>query len=135
MNASNTCSPTVTLCHPKIIASTPDPLYTDDLIEVELEFETQLEHSNNIPIVCLNQITKNGGKTILLDSNDLYMTYDNFQQLIFTGLELLSGISKQYQASMTESDIRHMRSIQKSKALIELLKDHVSNLEASYEHR
>ena len=135
MNLNNTCSPTVTHCHPKIIASTPDPMYTDDLIEVELEFETQLEHSNNIPIVCLNQITKNGGKTILLDSNDLYMTYDNFQHLIFTGLELLSAISMQYQTSITESDTKHMRSIQRSKALLDLLKDHVSILEACYENR
>ena len=130
MNASNTFDLNEQLRHNKIIATTPDPLYSDDLIEVELEYEAQFELANNLPLVCLNQLDKNSGQTILLESKDLYLTYDNFHQLLYTGLDFYAVLSNQYRASLVESEELRRKAMEQTKALIDMLQNHYSLLEA-----
>ena len=130
MIASNTFDLNEQLRHNKIIATTPDPLYSDDLIEVELEFEAQFELANNLPLVCLNQLDKNSGQTILLESKDLYLTYDNFHQLLYTGLDFYAVLSNQDRASFVESEAQRTKAMEQTKALIDMLQDHYSVLEA-----
>ncbi len=130
INASNTCELHDQLRHNMIIATTPDPLYSDDLIEVELEFEAQFELNNNMPLICLNQLEKSSGQTILLDSKDLYLSYDNFHQLLYTGLDFYAVLSNQYRASFVTSDENRTKAMEQTKALIEMLQDHYSLLEA-----
>ena len=130
MNASNTLELHEQLRHLKIFATTPDPLYSDDLIDVELEFEAQFELANNLPLICLNQLDKNSGQTILLESKDLYLTYDNFHQLLYTGLDFFGVMSNQYRASFVETEEQRTKAMEQTKALIEMLQDHYSLLEA-----
>jgi len=130
MNASNTCDLHEQLRQNKIIATTPDPLYSDDLIEVELEFEAQFELNNNMPLICLNQLEKSSGQTILLDSKDIYFTHSNFYQLLYTGLDFFGVMSKQYRASFFTSDEEQTAAIHKTQALIDMLENHLSLLEA-----
>ena len=130
MNASNTFDLNEQLRHNKIFATTPDPLYSDDLIEVELEFEAQFELANNLPLVCLNQLDKTSGQTILLESKDLYLTYDNFHQLLYTGLDFFGVMSNQYRASFVTSDENRTKAMEQTKALVEMLQDHYALLEA-----
>ena len=130
MIASNTFDINEQLRHNKIIATTPDPLYSDDLIEVELEFEAQFELANNLPLVCLNQLDKTSGQTILLESKDLYLTYDNFHQLLYTGLDFFGVMSNQYRASFVETEEQRTKAMEQIKALVEMLQDHYALLEA-----
>ena len=115
-----------------ISATTPDPDYIDDLINVEVNFTGEVECFDDAPIVCINQIRRDiPGQTILLESKDVYLTLGNFGNLIFTGAELFSVLSKQY-VDVEAMDSDHKQaSIDNCNRAIEQLQNYVTCLEAS----
>jgi hypothetical protein len=117
-----------------ISATTPDPDYVDDLINVEVNFSGEIEYFEGVPIVCLNQVRRDvPEQTILLESKDLYLTLGNFGKLIFTGFELYTVLFKQYVDVAAMDPDHKQETIQNCNRVIEQFQNYVASLEKSYE--
>lgn len=115
-------------------ATTSDPDYIDDLINVEVSFSGEIECFEGRPIVCLNQVRKDiPGQTILIDSRDLYFKLRDFGQLLFTGIELFSVLTRQYvDAESMDSELK-LETIRNCNHAINHLQNLASSLEATNE--
>lgn len=114
----------------RVFATTPDPQYSDDLINVEVYFDGQVEMFDDAPIICLNQVNRDiPGQTILLESKDLYLSLSNFGKLIFTGVELYTVLSKQYVDSASMDAELKQLSIDERNHVAKLLQSYVAMLE------
>ena len=117
-----------------ISATTPDPDYIDDLINVEVNFSGEIEYFEGAPLVCLNHVRRDiPGQTILLESKDLYLSLSNFGKLIFTGVELFSVLSKQYVDVATMDSDHKQETIDNCNRVIKQLQSYVTSLEGTNE--
>jgi hypothetical protein len=118
----------------RVFATTPDPEYSDDLINVEVYFDGQVEMFDDAPIICLNQVNRDiPGQTILLESKDLYLSLSNFGKLIFTAVELFSVLSKQYVDVATMDSDHKQETIDNCNRVIKQLQSYVTSLEGTNE--
>lgn len=117
-----------------ISATTPDPDYIDDLINVEVNFSGEIECFEGAPIVCLNHVRRDiPGQTVLLESKDLYLTLGNFGLLMFIGVELFTILSKQY-VDVAAMDTDHKQeTIDNCNRAIKQIQNYVTTLEGTNE--
>ena len=117
-----------------ISATTPDPDYIDDLINVEVNFSGEFEYFEGAPIVCLNHVRRDiPGQTVLLESKDLYLTLGNFGLLMFIGVELFTILSKQY-VDVAAMDTDHKQeTIDNCNRAIKQIQNYVTTLEGTNE--
>ena len=115
-----------------ISATTPDPDYIDDLINIEVNFSGEIECFEGAPIVCLNHVRRDiPGQTILIDSRDVYFKLKDFGQLIFTGVELYTVLSKQYIDAESMDSEQKQETIKNCNHAIKHLQNLATSLEGS----